>query len=39
MMPIPAFMNLSMLSDSIVVVEDLFLPVSGGAVTPGLPVP
>lgn len=36
-MPIPAFMILSVLSDSVVAGADLFLPVGGWAVTPGLP--
>lgn len=35
--PIPAFMILSVLSDSITAGADLFLPVGGWAVTPGLP--
>lgn len=34
--PIPAFMILSVLSDSITAGADLFLPVGGWAVTPGL---
>lgn len=36
-MPIPAFMILCVLSDSVVVGAGLFLPVGGWALTPGLP--